>query len=105
FGAGFPVLRYLRGAVGAPRRHEDRNAEDGFAEPNLVAVLEVELGEGDAGPFFGRHVLVALANLLAVHEDAVAAADGADADVGGVDVEQAVVPGDRLVVLVIGQAW
>ena len=97
------LLGDLGAAVGADDGDVDGDAEGGGAEADLVAVLEVELGEEGVGDVFAGQPLVALADELAVDVGAVAAAEIADADVGRVDVEEAVVARDGVVGGVLGE--
>src|SRR5262249_55535520 len=79
-------------------RHGARRA--GLAEPDLVAALQVVLGEDRLAALLLR---LAPADAPPVDERAELAAQVADAAVRRVDVEQAVQPGDRGVLLHVGQ--
>src|SRR5262249_11523846 len=96
-------LGQLAPAAGTVRGQDEAEAGHGAAQTDLVARLQVVFRQRQAGTLRGRLVPFALANLLAVDEGAVEAAEVADADVRRVDVEQAVVAGDLLMVAVVRQ--
>src|SRR5262249_35590629 len=82
---------------------EDSDLENGRAQADLVAVFEVVIAESLSRAASLVFLDAALTDLLAIHESAVATAEVANANVRGIDIEQAMTAGKFGVLGVIGQ--
>src|SRR5262249_46595094 len=86
---------------GAGRGDEDGDLQNSVARLDLVAILQVTLAECELGSLFGRHVTLAAADQLSVQASSVETSEVADSYIRRIYVQQTVMPGNRLVILVV----
>jgi len=78
------------------------NSKRSIAECKFISPLQVVFWELNLSSFFGSLISFSLTDFFAVNKSAIFATEIAHPDIGRIDIQQAVIAGNRAVFFVVG---